>query len=299
VVHKKGRVKSYSVLIIICFGNLIAKENENWFVDKIKQPHVGNFALPVSQQPGPLIAFGQNMPDKGVLQFFLLGNNVKGTQRSFSEIVPSILYGITDRFSLFVEVPVIIKFKEEQFTSHGISDLIVQFEGVTFIQETEIAVNEVTLVGNITLPSGSFNKVPATGFGSPTFFLGFTAGHTGKSWYYFTSMGGVITTRHKNVKFGNQFLYQFGLGRNIAYKADKWILNWLVELDGLYAQRSLLSNVVQRNSGGNSLLLGPSLWFSTQNFIIQGGISGFITQHLSGVQLKNRYLLSAYAGWTF
>lgn len=301
MLYIKSRVsRSYIiVLVIIAVGLAHAKENEKWFPTKEEQPHVGNFALPISQQPGPLVSFGQNIPDKGVLQMFAYGNQYKGTRHSYSEVIPSILYGITDRLSIFVEVPIAVKFRYEDALSRGLTDVIVQLEGVVYIHETTTTVNEITAVGNITLPTGSFNTDPEKSFGSPTFFLGFTASHSAQKWYYFTSMGGQITTVHKNTKIGNRFLYQFGLGRNIAYKEDKWILNWLVELNGIYEQYTRIAEVKQRSSGGNTLLLGPSLWFSTEKLIIQGGISAVVAEHLFGNQLKNTYLLSAYAGWTF
>src|SRR5438309_5659795 len=183
------------------------------------------------------------MPEKGVLQAFAYGNQLKGTRQSFSEFIPSILYGITDRLSIFVELPIAVKFKQEQFESRGLADFAIQLEGVVYMHETTAMVNEITFVGNMTFPTGSFNKNPPTGTGSPRFFLGFTAGISEEAWYYFTSMGGIITTFHKNNKFGNQFFYQFGLGRNIAYKTDAWILNWLIELDGVYGQRSRMAGI--------------------------------------------------------
>jgi len=289
----------FIVLVMTSLSSVVAKENENWFVDKIEQPHIGNFALPISQQAGPLFSFGQNMPGKGVLQAVAFGNQLKGTRQSFSEFVPSVLYGITDRISIFIELPVAVKFKQKQFVSRGLSDLIIQLEGVTYIHETTKMVNEITFVGNMSFPTGSFTKNPPTGTGSPRFFLGFTASHSEKAWYYFTSLGGIITTFHKNTKIGNQFLYQFGLGRNIAYKTDAWILNWLIELEGIFGQRSEAAGIIDRNSGGNTLLLGPSLWFSTQRFIIQGGILAVVSDRPFGIQVKNQYLAAAYVGWTF
>lgn len=285
--------------MITSLNSIIGKENERWFPEKIEQPHVGNFALPISQQPGPLVSFGQNMPGKSVLQAFAYGNQLKGSNFSFSEVIPSILYGITDKFSLFIELPIAVKFKAGEFTSRGLADLIIQLEGIVYVHETTKMVNEITFVGNISLPTGSFNKNPQTGAGSPRFFLGVTASHSEQAWYYFTSIGGGITTMHKKTKVGNQFLYQFGLSRNIAYKTDKWILNWIVELDGFYQQRNEIVGIIDRNSGGNTLLLGPSLWFSTQRFIVQGGISAVAAEHLFGTQPKSRYLVSAYVGWTF
>lgn len=294
-----GSLYVYVVLILFVVCSITAKESEKWVKEKIEKVHVGNFALPTSQQPGPLIGFGQNIVDKGELQLFAYGDQLKGKRKSFAEIAPSLLYGITDKFSLFIEQSVAVKFKNEQFTSHGLEDLLVQFEGVVYAQETTVTVNEITLVGNMTLPTGSATKQPPTGFGAPTFFLGFTVSRTKLDWYYFSAMGGIITTSHHQTKFGKEFLYQFGVSKNIVYKADRWIFNWMVELDGLYRQNNRIRGIVDRSSGGNTIVLGPSLWFSTQRLILQGGISAVVADHPFGMQTKNNYFAAANVGWKF
>ncbi|HEX4069308.1 MAG TPA: hypothetical protein VHX42_04375 [Candidatus Babeliales bacterium] len=297
-------------LIFLCFisFSLVAKKNEKeytsffWYAsdkDPIKQLHIGNFALPSSQQPGPLVGFGQNIIDKGDLQIFLYGDQLKGKQRSFNEVAPSILYAITDYLSLFVEQSVAVKFREDLFTSHGIEDLIAQVEGTFYERDTLHTQSQITLVGNIGFPTGSALKIPPTGFGAVSFFLGFTAFCMKTDWYYFTAMAGVFPTSHKTTQFGKQFLYQFGLSKNIAYKADGWILNWMVELDGFYSQRNKILGCMDLNSGGNFILLGPSLWFSTQRFILQGGISAVIFDHSFKNQFKNSYFAAVDVGWKF
>lgn len=279
--------------------SLISKESEKWVKEKIEQVHVGNFALPVSQQPGPLVGFGQNIVDKGNLQVFLYLDQLKGNHKNFSEAAPSILYGITDKLSLFIEQPIATKFKYDSFKSHGLEDFIAQLEGVIFAHETPCTVNEITLVGNIGFPTGSSSKQPPTGFGAVSFFLGFTISRTKPDWYYFTSMGGILPTSHHQTKFGKWFLYQFGVSKNIAYRSDAWILNWMIELDGWYRQRNRMRGAIDLNSGGNLIVLGPSLWFSTQKLILQGGISAAITDHNFGVQFKDRYFAAFNIGWKF
>lgn len=286
------------VMIFLVFS-VIGKDNPRWVKEEITQVHVGNFALPTSQQPGPLIGFGQNIVDKGDLQLFVFPDQLKGKSKSYVEVIPSILYGINDKFSVFIQLPIAAKFKIEPFKSHGVEDLTIQLEGVVYAKETTVKVNEITLVANMGFPTGSIRKTPATGFGAVSFFLGFTASHTATDWYYFTSSAVTLTTPHKDTKFGNQFLYQFGLSRNISYKADKLIFNWIVELDGLYRQQNRLSGVTDSNSGGNVVLLGPSLWFSTQRLIAQLGISAVISEHLFGSQPRDNYFIAANVGWKF
>ena len=261
--------------------------------------HIGNFALPPSQQPGPLVGFGQNIIEKGDVQLFVFPDQFKGKQKNFIEVAPSLLYAFSNKCSLFIEPSVAAKFKVGPFTSHGLEDLLIQLEGLIYSHETIDKVNGITLVANMTFPTGSAFKVPPTGFGAPSFFIGFTASHTQLDWYLFTAYAGIITTQRKNTKFGNQFLYQWGLSKNIAYKADKWLFNWMVELDGIYRQRNKFRGVIDADSGGNIVLLGPSLWFSTQRLILQLGISAVVSEHLFGLQTKDSYFLAADVGWKF
>jgi hypothetical protein len=286
------------IVIVLLFFIVCCNARENT-KPQVEQVHVGNFALPASQQPGPLVGFGQNIIDKGDIQLFVYPDQLKGKQKNFIEVAPSLLYAFSDTCSLFIEQSVAAKFKVGPFTSHGLEDLLIQLEGLLYSHETIDKVNALTLVANITLPTGSAFKVPPTGFGAPSFFIGFTASHTQLDWYLFTAYAGIITTQHKNSKFGNQFLYQYGLSKNICYKADKWLFNWMVELDGIYRQRNKFRGVIDADSGGNIVLLGPSLWFSTQHLILQLGISAVVSEHLFGLQTKDSYFLAADVGWKF
>lgn len=288
----KKKLLFYLITIFICS---FARNEE----DKVVQLKIGNFALPTSQQPGPLIGFGQNIIDKGDFQVFAYFDELKGKKKKFIEIAPSILYAFSDKLSIFIETSYAIKFKIDNNSSNGIEDSLVQLEYAFFNKEQITSVDQATIVVNITLPTGSAFKKPPTGFGAPGFFLGFTASHMATDWYYFASTAVILTTEHKNTKFGNQFLYQCGLSRNISYKPDKWIFNWMIELDGLYRARNKLLGKIDENSGGNMIILGPSLWFSTQRLIIQAGISAVISEHLFGNQTKDKYFAAINIGWKF
>jgi len=267
--------------------------------ETVKQLKIGNLALATSQRPGPLIGFGQNIVDKGDFQAFVFSNYLWSNKKTFIEIAPSILYGIKDNLSIFIESAYAAKFKINNNCSKGMEDLLVQLEYAFYDKDTITKTDQITLVTSITLPTGSVFKNPPTGFGAPGFFLGFTASRMATDWYYFTSAAVALTMSHNNIKSGNQFLYQFGLSKNISYKSDKWIFNWMIELDGTYMQRNKIAGKIDPNSGGNTVFLGASLWFSTQRFILQAGISGVISQHLFGIQKRDKYLAAIDIGWKF
>jgi len=267
--------------------------------EEVEQVRVGNFALPTSQQPGPFIAFGQNVVDKGDTQLFTYVDYLKGQGELFAEVIPSFLYGIRDDLSLFVEVPIAAKFQLGSDTSHGLEDLYITAEYVFYSKNKLESAFLSTLVTTLILPTGSANKTPSTGLGVPSFFLGLTAGYMDTEWYYYGSLGAILTTVNKGIEIGNQFLYQWGLGKNISYAADSYIFNWLIEFDGTYRQKDKIKGITDQDSGGNVIFLGPSLWFSTQRIIVQVGVSWVIAQHLFGVQEQDHYIVVGNLGWKF
>lgn len=289
------------VLMLICAITIVhvtARESDER-VPSVTQFKIGNLAVSGSQQPGSLIGFGQNIVNKKDIQSFLYTNCLHGKHKNFTEVIPSILYGIRNDLSLFVQLPIAAQFSSNGRHSSGIQDLSLQLEYAWHATEKETYTNQCTLVTALFLPTGNDHKEPTTGFGSPSFFLGLTAYHIGTEWYYYASPAVLVTTHHKKSKAGNQYLYQAGFGKNIAYKTDQWILTWLLEFTGTYTQKRKLDGVIDQNSGGNVILLTPSLWFSTEKLIFQCGIAPVVYQHNFGTQLKNSFQFTCNIGWKF
>ncbi|MCX5922739.1 MAG: hypothetical protein NTX86_05445 [Candidatus Dependentiae bacterium] len=258
----------------------------------------GHLALPSSQQTGPLFAFGQNIIDKGDLQGFISANSTIGNSKNFTTVSPSLLYGITNQLSLLFELPIAARFKLCNNKSSGLGDMFLQLEYAVYDADTITYSNQITLVTAITLPTGKAFASPPTGVGSPSFFIGATASHMGTDWYVFTSQGGIITTERNNAKFGNSFLYQFGISKTIGDKSG-WIFAAMLEWFGTYSQRAKIKERIDRNSGGNIFSVGPSLWASSERFVAQAGIAFVSTQNLFGRQPANRLIPAINIGWKF
>ena len=295
------RVEKFYVLVMVVVTttfSIIGKEGLKG--EPIKQIRIGNFAVPGEQQIRPLIAFGQNCVDKGIAQWFIGADQRKGSQENYIEVTPMyLIYGITDKFSLLLNLNLAARFESEGAVSHGVEDFIIELEYIPYLYESVKRVAAISVVADFVVPTGSAYKDPATGNGNPTFFFGFTANYMSTYWYCFTSSGVILPTPYGNNKTGNALLYQFGVSRNLWYKTDKWIFNVMLEFDGTYRQHDRVCGSSDPNSGGNSILLGPSLWFSTPRFVAQAGISAIPVQHLFGVQPKDSYYTAAYLGYTF
>lgn len=263
-----------------------------------EQPAIGNFALPSTHQMGPLLSFGQNIFDKGTLELSFSLSDMVGNDMYEIEGTSTMLYGVTDNFSVGITVPFDLRNQAASQYSDGIEDTLLQFEYQFYSKSTNSDVDGATIVTNISIPTGSSTKNPPTGFGAPSFFLGTTYAHMSVDWYSFTSFGANFTTTHSGTKYGNEYLYQGGLGRNIASAPSEWIFSALVEIDGVYALKDQINQITDPNSGGNVILVTPSLWLSLKNLNLQLGIGFPVVQNLFGQQEKNHYLLASNVSFT-
>lgn len=267
--------------------------------DKYEHLWEGNLALPISQQPGPIVGFGQNIVDKNDFLGLFEYGRLKGKHQKYNTIAPSFVYGINDHSSLFVRIPIAIDFKDNNRHSSGVGDVTAQYEYMYYSKDRPTYGIMGTVVGNIGFPTGSLKKDPYTGFGSTSFFLGTTLSYLSIEWVLYGSPGITFTTSHHGNKVGNQFLYQWGFGKNIAYYPKEWILTWIIEFNGLYKKRDAFHHVIDKNSGENLLLGGFTLWFATQKFAATGSVSLPVTQHQFGHQHKNQYFFEIVLAWKF
>ncbi len=274
------------------------KEDEEKTKKEEKPPRIGNFALPLSQQPAALFGFGGNIIEKGEVQLYFFADDFVGRNKTTVDLIPSVLFGITDDWSVFFNFPVTPYLKDGGHQSRGLEDFFVQFEYAFYTKSTKTYEDQATLVANITFPTGSIHKNPPTGFGAPSLFVGATYYHVLVDWFAFTSNGVVLTSSEHHNKFGDQFLYQCGFGRNFP-SPKGWIYAWMVEIDGQYSKKNRIHRVLDNNSGGNALYVTPSIWISSKEMLVQFGVSVPVNQNLFGHQHKFDYALNFNFAWSF
>ena len=262
------------------------------------QPHKGNFSLPISQQPGPLISFGQNIIQKNQLQVYLFPNYLSEPNQYYLTVAPALVYGLSDKASLFLTFPVAADYVFNTQHSSGYGDTGVQGEYAFYNHDTYQYSDQATIVGGITLPTGSPYKRPMVGLGSASYFIGGTYNHLTVDWMFFTSPGALLLKPAPNLKFSTQYLYQAGIGRNIKSIPDKYIFFALLELDGQYSKNRIRFDAIDSNLSGNILLATPSLWISTKQFIAQLGIGFPVTKRWINPQNNIQYYASATLTWT-
>lgn len=265
---------------------------------KVEPPKIGNFSLPSSQQPSGLFGFGANVIDKDEIQLSFFADEFIGKRRATIDLIPSVLFGITDELSVYFIFPLTPLFKDGHKRSSGFEDFAVQFEYAFYNRSTSTYVDQATILGNIMFPTGSTHKHPPTGFGSPSFFVGSTFYRMYVDWFLFVMPGALLTTSNHGTKLGEQFLYQCGIGRNF-YTPKGWIYAWMIEVDGQYSKKNRIHGDIDPNSGGNVIYATPSLWISSKSILMQFGVSFPITQNLFGKQHKFDYALNFNFAWSY
>lgn len=261
-------------------------------------PKIGNFALPTSQQPAALFGFGGNIIDAGEVQLYLFADEFIGNRRTVSDVISSVLFGITKEWSIYFNFPFSPYMQNGNDHNRGCEDCFVQLEYAFYTKSTTTYLDQATVVVNVTAPTGSSIRSPPTGFGSPSFFLGGTYYYVMVDWFVFTAPGAILTTSDHRTKFGDQFLYQFGVGRNVP-SPKGWIYAWMVEVDGQYNKKDRIKGILDRNSGGNVIYVTPSVWVSSKEMLVQFGVSLPINQNLFGNQRKIDYALNFNFAWSF
>ena len=275
----------------IFFTNAKIADNEDITIKE------GNLALSSSQQPGPLLGFGQNIIDKNDLQGYFYADYIKTEAEKTADFMPGFLYGIRDDLSIFVNLPITrMSDATSKSTSVGVS---VQAEYAYYSKTKLKSESQATIVLAISGPNGSMIKQVVSNRQSSTFFLGGTYSYLSIDWYLYGALGGLFTIRNKtDTAFGDNFLYQGGIGRNF-WHAKSFIYLFLVEMLGDKFKSNFVNEVIDLNSGGNIIFLAPSIWISSEKFIFQAGISVPVYQKLIGNQNEYKYQIAFNLGWKF
>ena len=283
-------------ILFFLFISIHAKISES--DSKIETVKEGNFALSTSQQPGPLLGFGQNIIDKCDFQFYFYSDYIKVCNKKTADPMPGFLYGIRDDLSMFFNIP-ITKYIDSTENCKTLAGVSLQCEYAYFSKTNIRSAHQATILAAISGPNGSMIKQAISNRQSSTFFIGGTYNYMSVDWYIYTSLGGLFSIRQtEESQLGDNFLYQAGLGRNLYHSKD-YIYLFLVEMLGAKFKQNIVSAAIDQNSGGNLIFIAPSFWFSSKKLIIQLGFAIPLLQNLNGNQSEYKFQIDCNIGWTF
>lgn len=243
--------------------------------------------LPKVGGPGPLFAFGHNIVPKGV---GVIGGSVFQTQASRETLTFSrqiALYGLTNRCSILVSIPEVQRTFRD-LRSSGLSDLGLQLEYAYYEHRTHDHLTRATILGQLFLPTSNFHKELLLGRGTVTPFIGTTFSNLSPRWFTYGATGYLIPTHRKHIHYGGTLLYQLGIGTTIISDQRIW-LGFLAELSGFYLQQDTINDVVNKNSGGNTIWAGPVVRMVWKGLLAQVGFQQVASQNLRGTQEKRQF----------
>lgn len=233
------------------------------------------------------------------MQAILTTQVFEGNREYLLNMTPNILYAFSDDFTILLTMPFVVRHRINHHHTSGPGDFIVELEYDIYTKEHYTYYDQITIVANTSIPTGSAKKNPPTGIGANSFFLGATLSRMGINWFYFTSYGEILKASSHRTRFGNEFLYQYGIGRRI-FSNSEWLLAWLLEFDGDYTLQDIVKGKINPNSGGNIIYATPSLFLSSNESLVMHLGMGFpIYQRLNGHQPKQNYLVTLHLAWLF
>ena len=261
-------------------------------------PPIGNFALPKSQRPGAFYSGGSKILDPGQIQYNIKPGFAKYTKSYFITSPSQVLFGTSKHTSLFVALPFSLD-TMHQFPngerSHvtGPGNMSVQGEYEFLHRTTSTSIQESGLLLGISAPTSSLRVSPHWS----SYFFGATYTHTWTDWLIFAE--GALDTFEgpKDIRPGEQFYFNTGIGRNLNPEADDHNLLAFMQFSSSVAQSSPLQRIFAHSShplgavlsDGYILFATPSLWYSNKNWIFQLVYTQPITQHWAFTASKLDY----------
>lgn len=211
--------------------------------------------------------------------------HTKTSDGKLNQYVPSIIYGFSDDFSIFIQMSKdTLKVGNQSYK--GLEDTLFQLEYALHQYGNQEIYTLISAIGGVYAPT---SRVPIDK-STTHFFLGSTQVYVTNDYYLFGSFGGLLPAKRKNVWYGTGFLYQIGLGKTITYR-EHYFLGFLAEFDGYVAGHNTIDKIPDPNSGQHSFLAGPSIYLVTDSFIFQVGMQWPLYQHLNGAQSKIKHII--------
>lgn len=225
--------------------------------------------------------------------------------------VPSVLvYGVTEKFALIGVVPYLdktLKMGGAGRGDNGLGDSTLLGRYQVFQLDRTGETFRAQVLGGLKFPTGrddesdSLGRLPQPlqlGSGSYDPIVGGVFTWQRLRWQADFDVTYKINTKANDFRFGNTLAHDAAF----QYRLSPWTLpeegvpNFVygvLELNGLWAERSELSGGNIGASGGYTLFVSPGLQYVTRRWIAEISVQLPVVQEVNGNQLKTDYILSA------
>lgn len=208
-------------------------------------------------------------------------------------LTTQIAYGFTDFFGIQIFIPVFLRNFSDGQNTKGLGDILLDLQWRFVYNPHYVLLFETAL----SCPTGSTEKQPVLGTGNYMPFFGLSSLYSG-DWLVDCEIDIITPIKRNNRKAGNQVVWEMIFGRRIKFKKDSDSNFYFALLvDGFYNGQNRINGVIDENSGGTLIILGPLMEWWRNNMRIQAGFEVPVVQNLFGNQIKfdfNTYLAFAF-----
>lgn len=237
-----------------------------------KLESVGGSLLPFSSGPGPLFSFGLNVqPAKTLVyrQVYALHERDLTTELVMHN---HFYYGMTDRLTLVLKQPIILKRRTNGIHSRGPGNVHIELETIPYIYEIPDEFRfRLTTVTGIIPPTTTIKARTQLSLHSNSYFIYATQSVTTQQLFQYSGIGAFITTQKNGFNYGSMLYYDLGIAYNIINN-DSFNFNVDFEMSGEYQQARTVNYVKDYATGDNAIFFGPQIRVSTKHFIGQIGM---------------------------
>lgn len=184
-----------------------------------------------------------------------------------------LIYGLTQRTSLSIQVPQILRRHTDEGARSGLGDILVRGKYQFWKRDRLNASDKATLILGVKLPTGSDHGRVPLGTGSIDPLFGLAVGHESRTSYAFGSFRYLLRTRRDGLDRGDRVLFDLAAGFRpwqMGYLEPDLV--FLVEFNGVTTLRDRRSGEAVGSTGGNVGWLGPTALLSYRNVMTKAGV---------------------------
>jgi hypothetical protein len=269
-----------------------------------------SFALPINSDVG-LTPHKDEFIFRMQSRYTLKGDDPTSQDREVRALaIPMVgVYGFTSKVSMLVKALYLDKELSSNNNSDrgdsGIGDTTVLGKVRVYTKNYKGATSRLSLIGGLELPTGddderdSLGLLPASlqlGSGSVDVIAGAAYTYQTLDFEVDADLRYIFNQEANDFEFGDVFKYNLSYQKRIfpTILPDEGLYNqWnaLIELNGIYSQRSESFGSTVGASGGHTVYLSPGTQFVSQRGIIEASIQLPVIQDLNGNQVEADYTL--------
>ncbi len=239
--------------------------------------------------------------------------------RSVDEVVVPFVgvYGFTAKSSVLVKVPFIYRELKTaggaSRSDHGTGDVSFLGKHRFFTHNFKGGTSRVSAIAGLELPTGDDNARDSLGLlpkgiqlgsGSVDVIAGGTYTLQTLDYEFDMDLRYIFNNEANNFEFGDVFKYNLAYQKRIwpSILPDRGIYNqWnaVLELNGVYEEKSESGGNDVASSGGNTVYLSPGIQFVTKRAVAEFSFLYPVIQDLNGSQLETDYSLALSFRYNF